>query len=190
MAKEQKPDESLFVALLRGVNVGGGNKVPVAPLRMACAALGWSDVRSYIASGNLVFRARPGDLADQLCGVIRSEFGLDVAVLVLPGAQFRAAVRACPFVPVEGKHVHGVFLGSDPDVDWPLFAGLRLPDEELTVEGRVVWLHARNGIGQSKLAEKMPRVLRGATMTARNLNTLRALVAMLDADAAGRGEAP
>ncbi len=176
-----------WVALLRGVNVGGANTVPMAPLRAGCAALGWLDVRSYIASGNLVFHARPGNLAGQLQEVIRLEFGLSVEVLVLPGLQFHAAVVRCPFDPVEAKHVHGFFLWSEPDVDWPLFEALRLPDEELSVAGWVVWLHAPQGIGRSKLAEKMPKVLRGATMTARNLNTLSALVGLLDAGPTGRG---
>ena len=170
----------MWVALLRGVNVGGASAVPMAKLRALARGLGWAEVQSYVASGNLVFRAAGEGvaLAAALRAAMLRGMGVDVPVLVLSGAE-PAAVRAdCPFRPAEGRHVHGFFPWGEPALDAELLAGLIAPKETLEVRGRVVWLHAPEGIGRSKLAGKMGRVLGGAAFTARNLNTIERLVAM------------
>ena len=171
-----------WVALLRGINVGGNNLVPMPALRSVCAGLGWDGVQSYIASGNLVFRAvgQADDLASKLRQTIAAQMGCDVPVIVLPGAAVRAALTDCPFVPAAGKHVHAFFLWADPVVDQEAQERFRAPSEQLAVQGRVAWLHAPDGIGTSKLAEKFDKVVTGTQMTGRNLNTVRKLVEMLD----------
>ena len=173
-------DMQSFVALLRGVNVGGGNKVPMAELRALCAGLGWADVQSYIASGNLVFRAPPGDHAGDLRRAMAGQMGVDVPVMVLPGAEVRAALADCPFDPEEGRMVHCYFLWQEPEVDRDLFKDLKSDGDGLEVKGKTAWLHTPGGFGKSKLAEKMAKVLKGTDMTARNLNTVRKLTQMLD----------
>ncbi len=171
-----------WVALLRGVNVGGGNKVPMADLRRLAEGLGWTGVRTYVASGNLVFRAegQAGALADALRDTMRDGIGVDVPVVVLPGDELRDALAACPFDPAAGKQVHVMFLFGRVTVDEALSDSLRLPSETLVMDGTRAWLHTPEGFGTSKLAAKIDRVIRGAPMTGRNLNTLRALVEMLD----------
>lgn len=170
-----------FVALLRGVNVGGGNKVPMADLRDLCAELGWTGVRTYIASGNLVFEAEgdPATLAEDLRRAMVSRMGVDVPIMVLPGAALRAVLDDCPIAPAAGNHLHGAFLWADPHFDDALYAKLRTPTEEIRLQGRVAWVHTPDGFGRSRLAEKLPKVL-GVDFTARNLNTIRKLVEMLD----------
>jgi uncharacterized protein (DUF1697 family) len=171
-----------WVALLRGINVGGHHLVPMADLRRLCAGLGWTGVQTYIASGNLVFAAT-GDasgLAADLRQAMAAGMGVDVALIVLPEALVRGALAECPFDPAAGKQVHGFFLWADPIVDWSVYEALRLPNEQLVVRGRLAWLYAPDGIGRSKLAEKFHKVVTGTEMTARNLNTLRKLVEMLD----------
>ncbi|MCX7299944.1 MAG: DUF1697 domain-containing protein [Rhodobacterales bacterium] len=171
-----------WVALLRGVNVGGGNKVPMADLRQLAEGLGWTGVRTYVASGNLVFRAegQAGPMADALRGAMRDGIGVDVPVVVLPGDAVRDALAACPFDPDAGKQVHVMFLFGPITVDEALRDSLRASSETLVVDGTRAWLHTPEGFGTSKLATKIDRVIRGAPMTVRNLNTLRALVEMLD----------
>lgn len=175
-----------WVALLRGINVGGNNLIPMADLRTLCAGLGWAGVRTYIASGNLVFRAE-GD-ADGLALVLRqsiaAQMGCDVPIIVLPGGVVRAALADCPFDPAAGKMVHGFVLWADPVIDRDALERLRVPSEQLVVLGRVAWLYAPDGIGRSKLAEKFEKVVTGTQMTGRNLNTWHKLVEMLDAAAA------
>jgi uncharacterized protein (DUF1697 family) len=170
------------VALLRGVNVGGGNRVPMAALRELAEGLGWTGVRTYIASGNLVFSAEGAVevLALDLRRAMVAGMGVDVPVLVLPGAAVRQALAACPWPEAAGNRVHVMFPWGPVTVDRELCADLSTAGEELVVEGGRVWLHTPNGFGTSKLAEKLSRVVRGAEMTARNLNTLRKLVELLD----------
>lgn len=172
-----------WVALLRGVNVGGGNKVPMAQLRDLATGLGWQGVRTYIASGNLVFRAdgTADDLAAMLRTGMAAQMGVSVPILLLPGADIQAALAACPFQPDKGSHVHVFFLFGPPTLDTALRDALIAPTETLIVEDSRVWLHAPEGIGRSKLAEKLHKVITGTNMTARNLSTLRALVGMLEA---------
>ena len=169
-----------WVALLRGMNIGG-NRLAVAEMRAVAEGLGWRDVRSYLASGNLVAEAEgePEGLARDLRQGLAAR-GLDVPVLVLAGEKMRAILAACPFDPVEGKHVHAFFLWSDPTLDEARLAELRGPTEDLALRGRVAWLQAPDGFGRSALAEKMHKVLTRTDMTARNLNTVRALAGMLD----------
>lgn len=171
-----------YVALLKGINVGGNNKVPMAELRKLAEGLGWTGVKTYIASGNLVFQA-DGDevgLAAKLRQAMKYQMDVDVAVMVQSGTAIRAALVACPYAPDEGKHVHVFFLFDDPVIDDLALALYRAPSEDLTVTGRLAWLHAPEGIGRSKLAEKLHKVITKTDMTARNLNTLRTLAEMLD----------
>ena len=158
--------------------MGGGNKVPMAKLRALAEGLGWRDVKSYIASGNLVFRA--DGTADGLAADLRQEMvgqmGVDVTVLVLSADQLGAALAECPFTPEKGNLCHAFFLWSAPTVDWTAYETHRRPSEELAVIGQVAFLHTPEGFGQSKLAEKLGKVIAGTDMTGRNLNTLRKLV--------------
>lgn len=171
-----------WVALLRGVNVGGGNKVPMADLRRLCEGLGWTGVRSYIASGNLVFEAE--GLAEELAADLRlamvDGMGVDVPVLVLPGEAVRQAAAECPFDPEDGRKVHALFLMGEVTVDRDLFESLKATGDGLELTPGVAWLHTPGGFGTSKLADRLGRILVGADFTARNLNTLARLVEMLD----------
>ncbi|MCC5997349.1 MAG: DUF1697 domain-containing protein [Oceanicaulis sp.] len=171
---------SNWIALLRGVNVGGGNKTPMAELRKLCAGLGWRDVKSYIASGNLVFSANntANDLSSSLRAAMAEQMGVDVPVLVLPATAVSKVLKDCPFNPEKGNLCHVFFLWNEPVVDWDAYAAHRMPGEELKVDGRRAWLHTPEGFGQSKLAEKLPKVITGTEMTGRNLNTIRKLVEM------------
>ena len=170
-------DMCKWVALLRGVNVGGANKVPMADLRALAEGLGWQDVRSYIASGNLVFEAAAGDLAGELRTAMIAQMGVDVAVRVVPADDILNAEVACPW-DVQGNLVHVFFCWDVPVVDTALRDSIIAPDEELVVQGHRVWFYAPSGVARSKLMTKMDRVL-GVQTTARNLNTLRKLAEMV-----------
>lgn len=172
------------VALLRGINVGGAKKIPMAELRMLCAGLGWRDVQSYIASGNLVFRASGDGLAAALEAAIAARFGFDVPVIVLEADQMRAARDDCPFAPEDDRHVHAAFLFADAAPDRALFDKWKAEGDGFEARGRIAWLHCPGGFGRSKLAERFEK-LAGAPLTARNLATVRKLNDMLDDAGAG-----
>ena len=172
------------LALLRAVNVGG-RSLTMADLKAAAAGLGWGGLRTHLASGNLVFQPPAGEGADlpslsrALEAPLGALLGAPVPVLVLDAPTFAARLASCPFSPVEGKHVHGMLLFGPVTVDADRLAALRAPSEDLALADGVAWLHTPEGFGRSKLAEKLPTVMRGAPYTGRNLNTLRALAGLL-----------
>lgn len=166
-----------WVILLRGINVGGHGKLPMADLRALLMEQGAKDVATYIQSGNVVARgARPDPAA--LMDKIEARFGFRRDCLVLGADEFRAVIAACPFVPAEGKHLHIWFTGPLAAPDLSRALALAGPDEALHIGPRAVYLHAPGGIGRSKLAEALPKHL-PPEATARNWNTVLKLRDML-----------
>lgn len=169
-----------YAALLRGINVGGNKKVPMAELRTLLRELGHADVGTYLQSGNAVFSSDRGDeesLAAELAEAMEKHFGFGVDVLVRDHAHLRSVREACPFpaAELEGRQLHVTYF-SGP-VDAGRFASVDpaafLP-EEFRLGDRVLYLYAPDGLGRSKLAGALakPRVLKGITATTRNWNTV------------------
>lgn len=169
-----------WIALLRGVNVGGGNKVKMEELRKLGESLGWRNVKTYIASGNLIFTAAgtADDLTNTLRVAMAERMGVDVPILVLPVETVAKALEDCPFNPEKGNTCHVLFFWFAPVLDWNAYATLRTASEELRIDHQRGWLYTPEGFGQSKLAEKLHKVIAGTEITARNLNTIRKLVEM------------
>ncbi len=166
------------VLLLRGINVGGGNKLPMAELRGILEGLGASEVQTYIASGNVVFT---GDLGEEeISDAIEAAKGFRIRVMVLEADSFRLIATACPFDAPEGKMLHVWYLTGPARFDEALAAELKADSERYHVTDRAIYLLAPEGIGRSKLAEKMDKVA-GVQTTARNWNTVTKLLEMLDA---------
>ncbi|MFD0251848.1 DUF1697 domain-containing protein [Streptomyces sp. NPDC127113] len=177
---------TMYAALLRGVNVGGARKLPMADLRALLTDLGHDAVRTYLQSGQAVFAAAHGDeesLAAELAGAIEKRFGFAVDVIVRDHAYLKAVAEACPFpaAELEAKQVHVTYFSAPVDaerfapVDGPAF----LP-EEFRLGDRALYLYAPDGLGRSKLAEALarPRVTKGVVATTRNWNTVVKLVEM------------
>jgi len=170
-----------YVALLRGINVGGSNKVPMAELRALFEALGYPDAQTYIQSGNVVFSARAGEsaLVADIEAAIEETFSLQVPVVVRSRAQLAAVVASSPFDRAAPTAVHVAFLSGRPRT--ASVAALdpdRSPPDTFAVVGREVYLHYPNGSGRSKLTvDYLERVL-GVRATARNWNTVTKLLAM------------
>jgi len=166
------------IALLRGINVGGKHKLPMKDLVRVMEAGGFTDVRTYIQSGNVAFRSS-ADLANTLGPLIEREFGFAPEVFLLSAADLRTALEQNPFAPREGKHLHIFFCDRKPrSVDFALLDSLKAASETYRLLDRVLYLHAPEGIGRSKLAEKLGKAFPGVTMTARNLNTVKKLAEM------------
>lgn len=174
-----------YAALLRGINVGGNKKVPMAELRTVLAGLGHTDAQTYLQSGNAVFatsaKKTTQTLARELETAIEAHFGFRVPCLVVDGTYLRTVAEACPFpaAELEGKQLHATFCSEQPaesrfaSIDGPAY----LP-EEYRVGDRVIYLYAPNGLGRSKLAEALakPAVVKGLDVTTRNWNTVAKLV--------------
>jgi uncharacterized protein (DUF1697 family) len=173
-----------LVALLRGINVGGKNTIPMSKLKSLLWSLGLQDVVTYIQSGNVVFRSPTGDargIADDIERQIAKNFGVSVTVLLRTPAELRAVAGSNPFLSGEAdpSKLHVVFLSDRPAVK--AVAGLepkRSPPDELSVRGREIYLHLPNGSGRSKLTIDYFERRLGVAATARNWNTLIKLIAL------------
>ncbi|WP_411150946.1 DUF1697 domain-containing protein [Streptomyces sp. A30] len=175
-----------YAALLRGINVGGAKKVPMADLRTLMEGLGHDGVRTYLQSGQAVFASGHGDdesLAAELTGAIEKRFGFAVDVIVRDHAYLKAIADACPFpaAELEAKQLHVTYFSAPVDAE--RFAEIDraayLP-EEFRLGDRALYLYAPNGLGRSKLAEHLskPRLNKGVIATSRNWNTVVKLVEM------------
>lgn len=171
---------SPWILLLRGINVGGRNVLPMRELVEILEALGLEDVRTYVQSGNVVFWARrevPPRLGEEVAAAVEERKGFRPHVLLISRDRLERAIRANPFPEAEAepKSLHLFFLASPPDA--PDLDGLndaRPPTERFHLADDVFYLHAPDGIGRSKLAAKAERLL-GVDATARNWRTVRKL---------------
>ncbi|MFD4629225.1 DUF1697 domain-containing protein [Streptomyces sp. NPDC058284] len=175
-----------YAALLRGINVGGHKKVPMAQLRTLLEGLGHGGVRTYLQSGNAVFTADHGDeesLAAEVRAAIEEHFGFAVDVLVRDGAYLKAVADACPFPAADlaPKQLHVTYFSAPvtPSRFAPIDQSFFLP-EEFKLGDRALYLYAPEGLGRSKLAEQLsrPGLTKGVIATSRNWNTVTRLVEM------------
>jgi uncharacterized protein (DUF1697 family) len=164
-----------LVALLRGVNVGGKVKVPMAELRQELTDLGLEGVVTYIQSGNVVFRTTKKDAATAIEKRIKAKYGLNVTVILRTLPELRRIAKGNPFPKADTSKLHVVFLAAKPKAGAKLDPD-RSPDDEFAVKGREVYLHLPNGAGRTKLTlDYLERSL-GVAGTQRNWNTLLKLI--------------
>jgi uncharacterized protein (DUF1697 family) len=163
-----------FVALLRAVNVGGTGKLPMTELKAMCEELGFGAVRTYIASGNVVFTSRKSESAIKaaLEKRLHAFAGAPVGVLVRSAAEMAEVLAGNPFSKMAPNRTVAIFLDKAPSAD--TLVGIRgQKDEEVKLGRREIYVHYGDGMGTSKLA------IPGAkTGTARNMNTIATLAKM------------
>lgn len=178
-------EPATYVALLRGINVGGKNIVPMAALRTCLSDAGLANVRTYIQSGNVVFESASNNkkaLAETVRKAMGQAFAPEPTVQILAASAFSDAVAACPYVsePVADKFVHLTFLDGDPAAGAEdAAADLASATEQFALQGRVFYLLAPDGIGRSKLAARIENVV-GVGATSRNLRSCRKILELAD----------
>ena len=179
------PGMARFVALLRGINVGGNRKVPMAELRAAALELGLSEPHTFIQSGNLVFasRGKQDGLEGRLERVLAERFGFDVPVVVRDERAWRALVKANPWPALVAEDPAHVLVGlskAPPRKQAAAELGERAQGKErVALAGGALWIHYAAGIARSKLTPALLDRCAGSTVTARNWRTLLELEAML-----------
>jgi uncharacterized protein (DUF1697 family) len=172
-----------IIALLRGINVGGNNRLPMRDLVVNLQALGLQNVQTYIQSGNVVFqtnRSSLPELAHEIGAAIEASHGFRPQVMLLRLAELETAVTHNPFPEAQADHktLHFYFLESVPPApDLALLATLKTEREQFELSETVFYLHAPDGIGRSKLAEKVEKAL-GVAATARNWRTVSKMMEM------------
>jgi uncharacterized protein (DUF1697 family) len=178
----------MFVALLRAVNVGGRRSVAMTVLRDAASSLGFSDVRTVLQSGNLVFGAtgRSATAIERgLEAAIESRLGLQADCLVRTAREWAALVRDNPFraeARTDPGHLVLMCLKAAPDAKAvrSLSATITGP-ERLRAAGRELYIVYPDGIGRSRLTGVLIERILGTRGTARNWNTVLKLAAMVRA---------
>lgn len=177
------------VALLRGINVGGHGRLPMADLRSVAEGLGWSDVATYIQSGNLVFStsgAGTDTLATTLEHAIAENTDVTPPVVVLTAQEFVAVVAANPYPDEKDpKCVHVTFRRAAGADDAAVAAAAlekaraKGSRDDVTVAGRHLYLHTPDGLGRSELAIALAKGT-GNVGTTRNWASVLKLREMLD----------
>ena len=171
-----------YVALLRGINVGGRQKVAMSGLRALLESLGHEGVRTYLQSGDSVFtspRGKPEQLAREIEEAIARDLTLDVRVLVRTCDELAATVAANPFpeAVAEPSRLLVVFLSADPPADrLAALDSARFAPDEFRVGDRVIYARYPEGMGRSKLAGELTDRRLGVVATARNWSTVTKLL--------------
>ncbi|MFP3605511.1 DUF1697 domain-containing protein [Paraburkholderia sp. SIMBA_053] len=163
-----------YVAFLRAVNVGGTGRLPMAELRTMCEAVGFTNVRTYIASGNVVFDSKLAEASvkSRLERCLEEYAGKPVGVAVRTREELAQVLTANPFKSAAPNRTVAIFLDTPPPADALTHAsGQR--EEEMALGAREIYVHYNNGMADTKL--KIPAARTG---TARNMNTVAKLVDM------------
>lgn len=173
------------VALLRGINVGGKNMLPMKDLVKMFRDAGCSNVRTYIQSGNVIFEAPAGapGIGDKVSATIAKHFGFRIPVILRTSQQLLKTIRDNPFLPAveDQRWLHVYFLADAPNAG--AIAGLdpeRSTPDVFHVRGQEIYLHLPNGMGRSKLTNAYFDSKLSTISTARNWATVLKLSEMME----------
>jgi uncharacterized protein (DUF1697 family) len=170
------------IALLRGINVGGKNRLPMKELAALFVDAGCDDVRTYIQSGNVVFRTVPAEgeeISSIISASILSRFGYRVPVITRTAREFQTIVQANPFVEAgaDADKLHVFFLADLPDgAQVEALDPDRSPGDEFAVQGREIYLYCPNGVARTKLTNSYFDSRLSTTSTTRNWRTVLRLL--------------
>ncbi len=174
-----------WIVLLRGINVGGKNRLPMKSLVSLLQGEGCSDVRTYIQSGNVVLRSQHTNrvvLCDRIGEAISGAFGFAPAVQALTASELQSIIAANPFPDAvnEPRSLHVTFPSAAPAADLEAMRAMAAPSETFVLTESALYLHAPDGIGRSKFAANVEKLL-GVEATARNWRTVMKLAELAGA---------
>jgi uncharacterized protein (DUF1697 family) len=173
------------IALLRGINIGPNKRVPMPRLRELLAEHGYEDVKTYVASGNVVLTSKVSarKLEKELEKLIEDEWGFDVAVIVRTRDELADVIEREPFGDVADnpKFLQVSFLSGEPDAaNAKRINEACVAPEQVVIDGREIYAWHPDGIGRSELAKLLATKKLGVTVTARNWRTVLALLELAD----------
>ena len=175
------------ISLLRGVNVGGHNKIKMEELRELYASLGLRDAQTYVQSGNVVFRTDARDfsrLSKRIADAIEERFAFRSGVILRTAADLRGVIAANPFASRRGLDPSRLlvqFLASEPPADVrERILRIESAPDELRMEGRELYIYYPNGMARPKVAWALIERILQTPCTGRNWNTVRKLLEMAE----------
>ncbi len=177
-------NHSVKIGLLRGINVAGQKKLPMAKLRELASSIGLSDVKTYIQSGNLVFRSALSEkkASETLEKAITKHFGFEVEVVVISAKEWLAYAKASPFPDAQEERPKTLLLGVSKDGPGKNALEIIMPyaeTERVEVKGKALWIDFVNGSGRSKIRPAVLQRALGASATTRNWRTVVKLAEMV-----------
>ncbi len=175
-----------YVALLRGINLGGHKIVKMDQLRKTLEELGFEDVKTYIQSGNVVFKAptqTPENLAKRIEEKVLRQFGFPVPVVVKTAGEIGEVIRNNPLVKEKGidpSKLHVTFLWSAPEKNaLKMLDAIDAVPDQFRCSGEAIYLYCPNGYGESKLTNNVLEKVLRAGATTRNWKTVNQLYQMI-----------
>ena len=180
-------DMPAVIAMLRAVNLAGHNRVKMDTLCALCTSLKLRDARTYVQSGNVVFRTNArelGRVAKQLVDGIEQEFGFRTEVIVRSTAEMRDVVARNPFAKRRGiepgKLLVLFFAGQPGPEAREKILGIKADAEEFRLDGRELYVYYPNGMGRSKVSTPIIERMLKSPGTGRNWNSVTKLLAMAE----------
>jgi uncharacterized protein (DUF1697 family) len=183
---------TVYIALLRGVNVGAKNRIKMADLQQTLEAAGLGKVETYIQSGNIIFESNEGEEAVQLKieGTIKQSFGLNISTVLRSAEELSQLIQNCPFTEkeireaeaanTEGESLYIALLQKTPPKEkTEKLTRYTTPDDTYQIRNRDIYLLLKHSIRNSKLAVALDKL--GAPITVRNYNTIQKLQEMAKA---------
>jgi uncharacterized protein (DUF1697 family) len=184
---------TVVISLLRGVNVGGHNKIKMEALRALYESLGLLEAQTYVQSGNVVFRTKTKDLAllaRQIENGIERSFGFRPNVMLRTASDLRDVIARNPFAKrtgIEpGKLLVSFLAGTPTAADREMALSIKVEPEELHISGRELYIYFPNGQGRSKLPMARIEKTLQTSGTGRNWNTVTKLLEMAEGLEASR----
>jgi uncharacterized protein (DUF1697 family) len=176
---------STYIALLRGINVGGSAIVKMADLKAAFVSMKFEKIDTYLQSGNVVFEAPDrdtGELSLVIKESLKKRFGFDIGVIAIPAKRFKKIAGSNPFLSPSSNidHLYVTFLAETPERS--VVDSLKMPvgkDEKFAVVGSEIFLYLPNGYGRTKINNNAFEKKLGNMATTRNWKTVQALLSMV-----------
>jgi uncharacterized protein (DUF1697 family) len=173
-----------YICFLRGINVGGNKLLKMAELKALFDALKLRDAKTYLQSGNVVFRSDETNravLTRRIEDGIRKKSGMEVKIILRTTDELREVIAANP-LPPEDRNPSGLLVaflgGTIADTAQALLSSLKIPSEELHFGKQELYLYFTDGMARSKIANALTEKKLGVNVTARNWNTVNALLKM------------
>jgi len=174
----------IYIALLRGINVGGNNMIKMSELKIMFESMGFNKVQTYINSGNVLFVSEHGavQVRQLLEAEINQAFGISVTVVLRSAEELELLIKNCPYDAaslVKGESIQVTLLTEAASAETLALVAVGKDDkDEFAVNGEEIYFLFRQSILDSKLAKNMTKL--GKTATSRNMNTINKLAALVE----------
>ncbi len=174
-----------YIAILRGINVTGHNKLPMADLRSQLTKLGYENIQTYIQSGNVMFeckQTKPEELAEQIAQLIKKAWNYDVPVIVFEPDYLEVVIKSSPFMNGRSADITKLlitFLAEEPQTEnIERLKSYDYQPDEIVIDKKVVYLFCPNGYGKTKYSNNFIENKLKVAATTRNWKTCNKLLEM------------